>query len=90
MCGLNETKIEVMGKMFVRHKLDVLALSEMKMKGKGEGGRGRGREREREFGSVLGRVSGVDGGRGREEVGKSTFPCKTTVQLLANLVHLLH
>ena len=43
----------------MRRKLDVLALSETKMKGKGE----------RVFGPMLGRVSGVNGGRGREGVG---------------------
>ena len=43
----------------MRQKLDVLAMSETKMKGKGE----------REFGQVLGRVYGADGGMGREGVG---------------------
>ena len=42
--------------MFVKHKLNVLELSETKMKGKGE----------REFSPVLGKVSGVDVGRDRE------------------------
>ena len=58
-CGTNEMKREMIGRMFVRRKLDVLALSETKMKGKGDS----------EFGPVLGRVSGVVGGRGREGVG---------------------
>ena len=58
-CGTDEVKRELIGRMFVRRKLDVLALSETKMKGEGE----------REFGPVKGRVSGVVGGRGREGVG---------------------
>ena len=58
-CGTDEMKREVIGRMFVRHKFDVLAMSETKMKGKGE----------REFGPVLGRVSSVDGGSRRERVG---------------------
>ena len=58
-CGTDEGKKELIGRMFVKRKLDVLALCETKMKGKGE----------REFGPVVGRVSGVDGGRGREGVG---------------------
>ena len=56
---MDEMKREVIGKMLVKHKFDVVAISGMKMKGKGE----------RVFGSVLGRVSGVDGGRGRKGVG---------------------
>ena len=44
--------------MFVKRKLDVLALSETKMKGKGEA----------EFGDVKGRISGVERGRAREGV----------------------
>ena len=58
-CGTDEIKREMIGKMFVSRKLDVLAMSETKMQGKGE----------REFGPVLGRVFDVDGGRGREGVG---------------------
>ena len=58
-CGTDEMKREVIGRMFVRRKLDVLAVNETKMKGRGE----------REFGSVQGRVSGVTNGRGREGVG---------------------
>ena len=58
-CSTNEVKREMIGRMFVRRKMDVLALSETKMKGKGE----------REFGPVFGRVSGVNGGRAREGVG---------------------
>ena len=52
-CGTDEMKREVIGSMFVRHRLDVLAMSETKMKGKGK----------REFGPELGRLSGADGGR---------------------------
>ena len=44
--------------MFVKQKLDVLALCETKMKGKGEA----------EFGEVKGRISGVERGRAREGV----------------------
>ena len=58
-CGTDELKREMIGSMFVRRKLDVLALNETKMKGRGE----------REFGPVKGRVSGVIDGRGREGVG---------------------
>ena len=50
----NELKKGEIGKMF----LDVSALSETKLKGKGEV----------LFGEVVGRVSGVDGGRARELV----------------------
>ena len=46
-------------RMFLRCKLDVLMLSDPRMKDKGE----------RAFGPVLGKVSGVDVGRGRKEVG---------------------
>ena len=45
--------------MYVRRKLDVLVLSETKMKWKGV----------RELGPVSGRVSGLDGRRGKEGVG---------------------
>ena len=58
-CSTIEMKREVIGRMFERRKFDVLALSETKVKGKGEC----------MFGSVTGRVSGVDGGRAREGVG---------------------
>ena len=53
-CGTDEMKRVVIGRMFVKRKLNVLAMSETKMKGKGE----------RVFGPVLGRVFGVDGGKG--------------------------
>ena len=58
-CGTDEVKRESIGRMFVRRKLDVLAMNETKMKGRGE----------RVFGPVIGRVSGVMDGRGREGVG---------------------
>ena len=57
-CGMSEGKREEIGSMFVRRKMDVLALSETKIKGKGEV----------RFGSVIGRVSGVEDGWGREGV----------------------
>ena len=56
-CSANEYKREMIGRMFVEQKLDVLALNETKMKGKGEC----------EFGCVKGRKSGVEG-RAREGV----------------------
>ena len=58
-CCKDDLKSEMMGSMFVRRKLDVLAPNETKLKGRGE----------REFGPVKGRVSGVIDGRGREGVG---------------------
>ena len=51
-CRTNEVKGEI-GKMFLRRRLDVCALSETKLKGRGE---------------VVVRVSGVEGGRAREGV----------------------
>ena len=57
-CGTNEDKRCEIGRMFERRKLDVLALNETKMKGKGDV----------MFGRVRGRISGVEGGRGREGV----------------------
>ena len=57
-CGTDESKREEIGSMFMRRKIDVLALSEIKMKGKGNC----------EFGNVVGRYSGVKSGRGREGV----------------------
>ena len=57
-CSTNEVKREMIGRMFVKRKLDVLALSETKMRGKGEV----------EFGSVYGRRSGISRGRAREGV----------------------
>ena len=51
-CGTNEVKKGEIGKMFLR-RFDVCALSETKLKVKGE---------------VVGRVSGVAGGRAREGV----------------------
>ena len=58
-CSTIEVKREMIGSMFERRKIDVLALSETKVKGKGEC----------MFGRVTGRMSGVDGGRAREGVG---------------------
>ena len=52
-CRTNEVKKGEIGKMFLRRRLDVCALSETKLKGKCE---------------VVGWVSGVAGGRAREEV----------------------
>ena len=49
----NEVKKGEIGKMFLRRRLDVSALSETKLKGRGE---------------VVGKVSGVEGGRTREGV----------------------
>jgi len=57
-CSTHEAKREEIGRMFVRRKLDVLALSETKMKGKCES----------EFGSVTRRRSGADKERAREGV----------------------
>ena len=44
--------------MFLRRRFDVCALSETKLKGKGEA----------KYGEVMGRLSGVAGGRAREGV----------------------
>ena len=52
-CSTNEVKKCEIGKTFLRRRLDVCALNETKLKGKGE---------------VVGRVSGVQGGRAREGV----------------------
>ena len=52
-CSTNEVKKGEIGKMFLRRRFDVCALSETKLKGKGE---------------VVGRVSGVSGGRTKEGV----------------------
>ena len=54
----NEVKKGKIGKMFLRQRFDVCALSKTKLKGKGEV----------MFGEVVGRVSGVAGGRAREGV----------------------
>ena len=51
LCKTNEVKKSEIGKMFLRQRFDVCALSETKLKGKGE---------------VAGTVSGVAGGRARE------------------------
>ena len=64
-CSTDEMKREVIGRIFVRCKLDGLAMIETKLKSKGE----------RKFGSALGRVSGVDGGRGGEGVGSTLKLC---------------
>jgi len=58
-CGTIESKREEIGRMFDRRRIDVLALSETKMKGKCEV----------MFGGVVGRMSGIEGGRAREGVG---------------------
>ena len=52
-CSTSEVKNGEIGKMFLRLRFDVCALSETKPKGKGE---------------VVGRVCGVAGGRAREGV----------------------
>ena len=57
-CSTNEVKKGEIGKMVFRWRFDVCALSETKLKGKGEV----------MFGEVVGRVSGMAGGRAREEV----------------------
>ena len=57
MC-VNEVKKGKIGKMCLRRRLDVCALSETMLKGKGEV----------RFGEMVGRVSGVAGGRVREGV----------------------
>lgn len=58
-CSTSMSKRSEIGSMFESRKMDVLALSETKVKGKGEC----------VFGGVIGRVSGVEGGRAREGVG---------------------
>ena len=57
-CSTNEVKKGEIGKMFLRRRFDVCALSETKLKEKDEV----------IFGKVVGRVSGVAGGRAREGV----------------------
>ena len=57
-CSTNEAKMGEIGKMFLRRRFDVCALSETKLKGKGEV----------MFGEVVCRVSGVAVGRAREGV----------------------
>ena len=57
-CSTNEANKGEIGKMFLRRRFDVCALSETKLKGKGEV----------MFGEVVGRVSGVAVGRAREGV----------------------
>ena len=57
-CSTREAKRREIGKIFVRRKLDVLALSETKLKGRGEC----------DFGAVCGRKSGVEEGWAREGV----------------------
>ena len=57
-CSTIESKRCEIGSMFVKRKMDVLALSETKMKGKGEA----------EFREVKGRISGIERGRAREGV----------------------
>ena len=57
-CSTNEVKKSEIGKRFLRWRLDMWALSQTKLKGRGEV----------MFGEVVGRVSGVAGGRAREGV----------------------
>ena len=57
-CSTNEEKKGEIGKMFLRRRFDVHALSETKLKAKCEV----------RFGEVVGRVSGVAVGRAREGV----------------------
>ena len=57
-CSTNEAKKGEIGKMFLRRRFDVCALSETKLKGKGEV----------MFGEVVGTVSAVAVGRAREGV----------------------
>ena len=57
-CSTLESKRCEIGSVFVKRKMDVLALCETKMRGKGEV----------EFGEVIGRKSGVENGRAREGV----------------------
>ena len=57
-CSRNKAKKGEIGKMFLRRRFDVCALSETKLKGKSDV----------MFGEVLGRVSGVAVGRAREGV----------------------
>ena len=57
-CSTNGVKKGEIGKMFLRRRFDVCALSETKLKGKGEV----------MFDEVAGRVSGVAAGRAREGV----------------------
>ena len=57
MCVDGVKKREI-GKMSLRRMFDVCALSDTRLKGKGEV----------MFGEVVGRVSGVEGGRAREWV----------------------
>ena len=57
-CSTNEAKKGEIGKMFLKRRFDVCALSETKLKGKCEV----------MFGEVVGRVSGVVVGRAREGV----------------------
>ena len=64
VCGYstNEVKKGEIGKMFLRRRFDLDALSDTKLKGKAEV----------MFGEVVGRVSGVEGGRAREGMGPVT------------------
>ena len=57
-CSTNDAQKGEIGKMFLRRRFDVCALSDTKLKGKGEV----------MFGEVVGRVSGVAAGRAREGV----------------------
>ena len=56
-CSTNEAKKGEIGKMFLRRRFDVCALSETKLKGKGE---------------VVGRVSGVAARQGEGRSGPVT------------------
>ena len=57
-CSTNEVKKGKISKMFLRRRFDVCALSETKLK----------RKSEVIFGEVVGRVSGMAGGKAREGV----------------------
>ena len=57
-CSTNQAKKDEIGKMFLRRRFDVCALSETQLKGKGEV----------MFCEMVGRVSGVAVGRAREGV----------------------
>ena len=61
-CSTNEVKEDEIGKMFLRLRLDVCALSETKLKGTGE---------VIMFGEVVVTVSSVAGGMAREVVANS-------------------
>ena len=59
-CSINDVRKGEIGKMILRRRLDVCALSETKLKGRGKV----------MFGEVVGKVSFVAGGRAREGVAR--------------------